>query len=49
MHNINKSKRFGQLLSNPSKRRFIMKVYQAKDYFLDYQKMNAKKKYHEEL
>jgi hypothetical protein len=49
MHNINKSKRFGQLLSNPSKRRFIMKVYKAKDYFLDYQKMNAKKKYHEEL
>ena len=49
MHNINKSKKLGQLFSNPSKRRFIMKVYQAKDYFLDYQKMNAKKKYHEEL
>ena len=26
-----------------------MKVLQAKDCFLDYQKMNAKKKYHEEL
>jgi hypothetical protein len=49
MPNINKSNRFEQLFSNYLKRRFIMKVLQARDYFLDYQKMNAKKKYHEEL
>jgi len=40
---------FGQRFSNPLKRKFIMKVLQAKDHFVDYQKMNAKKKYHEEL
>ena len=49
MPNINKSTRFGQLFSNHLKRRFIMKFLEAKEYFLDYQKMNAKKKHHEEL